>query len=61
MFEKDAIVLVVITRILKGKAPMKAAEGSENGLMMCIDLSLSKKSAVLILEAFPFLMLYLAI
>lgn len=41
---------------------MKSAEESDNVVMMSIDLLQSKKkSSELILETFPFLMLYLAI
>lgn len=47
MFEKGAVVFVpVITRILKEKAAVKAAEGSQNVAVMSIDLSQSKKSVV---------------
>lgn len=47
MFEKGADVLVVvITRILKEKATMKAAEGSEKVVMMSTDLPQSRKSIV---------------
>lgn len=54
---------MVITRILNEKLTVKAAGRSEN-ILMSIDLSQSKKKkkiSVLILEAFTFLMLYLAI
>lgn len=45
--EKRAVVLiVVITRLLKEKVTMKAAEGNENVLMMIIYSSQSRKSVV---------------
>lgn len=47
MLEKRAVVLiVVITRLLKEKVTMKAAEGNENVLMMSVDSSQSRKSVV---------------
>lgn len=47
MFEKGADVLtVVIAKILKEKATMKAAKGSEKVLMKSTDLPQSRKSIV---------------